>query len=451
MATNGSKKMTPVIRAFMKGFASNQKAYKTISTITKTRIKRVLDREGIMAIVSARVKDPDRLLIKLVDRNKNKQYTCDQDIFDDIPDLVGARIALYFPSDAGKVEELLKREFILQPRKKFPEDIPLPPEMEPDGEGGEKPVQKFTACKRKVYPGYQNRRFDGYCATHHRGKLRRFPNINIPSPTIEIQVASVLMHAWSEVEHDLAYKNLMGQVSNDEYEALDEINGLVIAGELALNRLERMSQERMKKENVEFTTQFALAAFLEEWLREWYKKQKKQELAPEQIFVGNVEALFRTYSRHKEKITKRVVQADLNRIVFDEKGLLADQLSALYDKPAPEQEPEGAAPAPRPVPEFRVEDPALFGMYLVDWINLQRRVKAVLREKGYPVSVDSDIYGIMREEFDLSERVRKAYISLYMERNKIVHGNYAPAADTLNREREDMVKFLKYLEEDCGT
>ena len=27
---------------------------------------------------------------------------------------------------------------------------------------------------------------------------------------IEIQVASVLMHAWSEVEHDLVYKPLSG-------------------------------------------------------------------------------------------------------------------------------------------------------------------------------------------------------------------------------------------------
>ena len=33
---------------------------------------------------------------------------------------------------------------------------------------------------------------------------------------VEIQVASVLMHAWAEVEHDLVYKRLEGELSDDE-------------------------------------------------------------------------------------------------------------------------------------------------------------------------------------------------------------------------------------------
>ena len=54
---------------------------------------------------------------------------------------------------------------------------------------------------------------------------------------IEIQVASLLMHAWSEVEHDLVYKPLQGGLSTDEYAILDELNGLVERGEIALERL----------------------------------------------------------------------------------------------------------------------------------------------------------------------------------------------------------------------
>ena len=38
---------------------------------------------------------------------------------------------------------------------------------------------------------------------------------------IEIQVASVLMHAWSEVEHDLVYKPLQGTLSDEELAILD--------------------------------------------------------------------------------------------------------------------------------------------------------------------------------------------------------------------------------------
>lgn len=51
---------------------------------------------------------------------------------------------------------------------------------------------------------------------------------------VEIQVASVVMHAWAEVEHDLVYKPLAGELSQDEYAILDELNGLVMAGEIAL-------------------------------------------------------------------------------------------------------------------------------------------------------------------------------------------------------------------------
>ena len=54
----------------------------------------------------------------------------------------------------------------------------------------------------------------------------------------EIQVASVLMHACSEVEHDLVYKPLNGTLSEEELAILDELNGLVLAGEIALERLQ---------------------------------------------------------------------------------------------------------------------------------------------------------------------------------------------------------------------
>lgn len=77
----------------------------------------------------------------------------------------------------------------------------------------------------------------------------------------EIQVASVLMHAWSEVEHDLVYKPLSGNLSNEELSILDELNGLVLAGEIALERLNEAAKSRIKTENA-FNNQYELASFL---------------------------------------------------------------------------------------------------------------------------------------------------------------------------------------------
>ncbi|WP_213202479.1 hypothetical protein [Erwinia rhapontici] len=41
----------------------------------------------------------------------------------------------------------------------------------------------------------------------------------------------MLMHARSEVEHELVYKPFQGNLSREEHMILDEINGLVLAGE----------------------------------------------------------------------------------------------------------------------------------------------------------------------------------------------------------------------------
>src|SRR5690606_26085090 len=79
---------------------------------------------------------------------------------------------------------------------------------------------------------------------------------------IEIQVASVLMHAWSEVEHDLVYKPLQGKLSEDEYAILDELNGMVLAGEIALERLQRAAENRVSTHDREYSDHYDLASSL---------------------------------------------------------------------------------------------------------------------------------------------------------------------------------------------
>jgi hypothetical protein len=79
---------------------------------------------------------------------------------------------------------------------------------------------------------------------------------------VEIQVASVLMHAWSEVEHDLVYKPFEGTLSDEEYAILDELNGLVIADEIALERLQKAGETRVAASERHFENHFDLASHL---------------------------------------------------------------------------------------------------------------------------------------------------------------------------------------------
>jgi ppGpp synthetase/RelA/SpoT-type nucleotidyltranferase len=136
-------------------------------------------------MVTSRAKAVGRLEAKVRQRDALKNYASVDDIYSDLVDLAGARVALYFPGERAQVDSMIKSLFLLvEPPKEFP------------GASG---------------PTYA-KRFSGYWATHYRVQLREAPLSDAQKryveARVEIQVASVLMHAWAEVEHDLVYKPL---------------------------------------------------------------------------------------------------------------------------------------------------------------------------------------------------------------------------------------------------
>jgi len=70
------------------------------------------------------------------------------------------------------------------------------------------------------------------------------------------------MHAWSEVEHDLVYKPLEGALSSSEHALLDQLNGLVLAGEIALEQLQKAGDARVAAAETPFRNHYELAEFL---------------------------------------------------------------------------------------------------------------------------------------------------------------------------------------------
>jgi ppGpp synthetase/RelA/SpoT-type nucleotidyltranferase len=181
-----------------------------------------LQSAGVRAIVTSRAKNPMRLETKVKQRAMKKAYASVDEIYEDIVDLSGVRVALYFPAEREEVGRIIKSIFV--------------PVVEP---------KEFPTPGQPTY----KKRFSGYWATHYRVRLPETllneSQKRYAEARIEIQVASVLMHAWSEVEHDLVYKPLQGQLSEDEYAILDELNGLVLAGEIALERLQRAGDLRV--------------------------------------------------------------------------------------------------------------------------------------------------------------------------------------------------------------
>jgi ppGpp synthetase/RelA/SpoT-type nucleotidyltranferase len=226
-----------VIDTFMVGYIKEYDYYREFSRICADLIESKLESNGIRSIVTYRAKRPERLRQKLISRDKIKHYSSVEQIYADIIDFSGVRVALYFPNDADEVKKIIKTDFNLISEKDFPEE--------------EKDSKK---------------RFSGYWAKHYRCSIKS-ENLSINdkrylSENVEIQIASVLMHAWSEVEHDLVYKPLSGIASEDELAILDLLNGLVLTGEIALERLQIALRNRTLQNKQTFPNHYDLANYL---------------------------------------------------------------------------------------------------------------------------------------------------------------------------------------------
>lgn len=384
-----------IISEFIKEVYREVDVYEKVKRNIHKLLETKLNDSGVMALVTSRVKDAGRLKEKLVVRDAEKNYQTKEEIYSDIVDLIGLRVALYFPNDINRVESLIKSEFIVTKIKTFPEDR----------------VQNST---------YKNR-FEGYSARHYRicyeqeGRQYR----------VEIQVASLLMHAWAEVEHDLSYKQKKGVVSFDEYEALDEINGLVIAGEISLQRLQRLSELRMKSEKENFSNHYQLADYI-------YKFVEKNEPKTERI-LGDVESLFKILQKHN-RLTKKKVDNDLQKIQFSSSNsTIADQMIDLYtsDNRSDSLEIIRIRVSKDPLNDKYINE-VYIGKFLTEWIKLERMIEELsLRFGSDNMYRHRDSMSRLSKSINFPQSILQEYWALKKIRNMLVHGVEIPTDQDL--------------------
>jgi len=229
--------MTDIIDEFMGRYNKEYDFYFNLAKQVEVELEKHLRDSGVRCIVSSRAKSPDRLRVKISGRNEEKNYKNVDDVFEDIIDLSGVRVAIYFPGNMTEVDNVIRNIFSVEKEKIFPEN------------------------KKQISPpGEYEKVFSGYKATHYRVKMKGDTRYSQLHP-VEIQVASVLMHAWSEVEHDLVYKPFQGNLSREEHMILDEINGLVLTGNLALERLQQAGRARTEAQSYEFKNHYDLTSF----------------------------------------------------------------------------------------------------------------------------------------------------------------------------------------------
>lgn len=165
------------LNSIMIEYMNEKEEYEAFASKMKMLLHELLSASGIQFhSIVARTKEAESLYAKL--SRKPQQYQSLQDV----QDLAGIRIVTYFHDDVHVVAQILEREFAIDQAQS---------------------IDKSTLLDANEF---------GYLSVHYiaalnetrlgLGEYARFQNMQA-----EVQVRSILQHAWAEIEHDLGYKN----------------------------------------------------------------------------------------------------------------------------------------------------------------------------------------------------------------------------------------------------
>lgn len=259
------------IQKFLIGWKRERDHYENLAERARIICERALQSSAIQAQVTCRAKDLGSLRNKLVQRNSTVPggYKSDSHIRQDIVDLAGVRIALYFPNHRAMVEKMILKEFNLHKEVEHGADTGMTRAIEVE----DLPEEETKDYGRRNYVA----RFSGYRARHYRvshlhdanmdneyqdGEDMDSEGLKMEPEFIEIQVISMLHHTWAEVSHDLVYKQMSGLPSPEEERILDSLSGLINVGEVLLEQLHGVYQARSQTQNIKFANHYELGSFL---------------------------------------------------------------------------------------------------------------------------------------------------------------------------------------------
>jgi ppGpp synthetase/RelA/SpoT-type nucleotidyltranferase len=245
--------------------------YQNLAQRAKELCEEKLRGSSIQAMLTYRAKSPESLQKKLENRNAKRikhrghGYENEDEIHEDVIDLAGMRIALYFPNQREVVAGVIEQTF---------DEVKWKPHPDPtdnDEQHRIKPRKDEEARDGRNVERYCPK-FAGYEARHARVRFkdedaRKIKDLK-PHNVVEIQVVSVLVHAWAEVEHDITYKSIFDGATRDEIVILDCLNGLIRSSELLLEQLHQLYKARITSAGCRFRHKYELGKFLFERIGE---------------------------------------------------------------------------------------------------------------------------------------------------------------------------------------
>ena len=163
----------------LKKYVSEQRdTCRILSERTKEFLSSILSSEGIVPhSITTREKDPEELREKIT-----REGEIPDALFNGIRDLAGVRIITYFTSDVDKIVPLIEKEFNIDSKHSMD--------------------KRF--CSDPAIFGYASVHF----VVQFRPEMLKLPEFALfDKMKCEIQVRTILQHAWAEIEHDIVYKS----------------------------------------------------------------------------------------------------------------------------------------------------------------------------------------------------------------------------------------------------
>lgn len=133
-----------------------------------------------------------------------------------ITDVFGIRVITFLDSDVDKVAEIIKKEFHVD--------------------------EENTVDKRALKADQFGYRSLHFIVSLSPDRLKLSENIKYKDIKIEIQIRSILQHAWAEIEHDLGYKREIA-IPEEFKRSFNRLSALLETADIEFDRLKRDLQK----------------------------------------------------------------------------------------------------------------------------------------------------------------------------------------------------------------
>ncbi|KAF6812742.1 hypothetical protein CMUS01_12988 [Colletotrichum musicola] len=217
-------------------------------------------------------------------KHEAEPFTSTDQMFKAMHDLAGIRVSVYFPTHVEKVVEFLRGEqfrIVQEPSRKggLSRDFQKVRKLVEQEERDEiERRERMISGPELTFGGYKATHVVIRLRNHEFDKLSRGDDIT----DIEIQIGTIVMHAWSDIEHDILYKPTdHNKASKDVVQMLDLINGIVMTGEVALQQLASVAAAEAKRKAASRTETADNWHHVVPWFYAYFKEKRNVEVQSE--------------------------------------------------------------------------------------------------------------------------------------------------------------------------